>query len=218
MKSVATKFWITLFFLFGANVVPAQTDTVSLTSGGAPFVSGHLPTTPSSTQSPIGKPVNAHLNFGDVAAGLPGRRVTIRIPIRISATTNYKVEIKRSNVNGEGINLTDIGFGVGNARPQTGANPKLSAGATNITAVGNFGSNPATSPVVNGVPQYSATLANLDEIPVTVLTGLPTVAGGNLGEDSNSVLVDLIFVIKPQYFTPAAASLINLTLIISPLP
>ena len=217
LRLLSDKFWvILLLFACGASV---QAQSVSLTSGGFVSVSGQLPGTPMSMQSPLGTGLQSHINFGDVVSNSAGRRVRIIIPVRVSATTNYKIQLQRLSTDGNGgVQPQDIGFGVLNARPQTANNPKLTANATNLSINGNFGSNPSAAPVINGSPQFAATIADISESPTTILTGVPTVADGSLGENDNSILIDLTCVIVPQYFALNDLSALSLTLIITPLP
>lgn len=210
MKFSTAKIWILLLFTL-CGAVSAAAQDVSLTSGGFPSVSGHLPGTPVSTQSSVGTKLNSQINFGDLSANISGRRVRVTVPIRISAKTNYQVELQRVAHSGGSIKAADIGFSVLNIRPQTGGNPKLSSNALNVSLTGNFGANPTN-------PPFAATLADIGESPTVVLTGSPTVADGDLGENANSILVDLTFVIAAQYFTPTDLSALSLTLKISPLP
>lgn len=215
MKVVVSKIWLAICFILFASACFAQINTVSLTSGGFASVSGQTPGTPLSTQTGAGQILAANLNFGDIGACAGQRRVRITMPIRISASTQYKIELQRSGIS-DGIQPKDIGFGIGNIRPQMGGN-YLTGDATNLNINGTFAVNPYIAPVINGVPKYEATLADIGENPTIVLTGVPTVAKGDVGEDGNSVLVDLTFVVVPQYFTPTDLSNIMLTILISPL-
>ncbi len=196
--------------------VSAQTKSVMLTSGGFTVVEGQMPGTPPSIQSPSGSPLTgASLNFGEVAAvnGLP-RRVIIKVPIRISAAKPYKLEMEVTPVTGQSIKLSDIGFGIENIRRQPSANAKWTITATDVLITDNrLTSNPGAVKVIKGIPQFDATLAYT---PPVILTGMPTVADGELGEDGNSILIDLKFVIVEQYFMPDSFNF-NLSLKIVPL-
>lgn len=188
--------------------VIAQQETVSLTSGGAAFVSGYSPMTPLSVNSPIGTPINARLNFGDISPKGMGKFVRITLPVRISATSGYRVEIQRASSPNDDFDLSNIGFSIGNARPQTTINPALANDAANISVVHPFGISKSVSS--RKTSSYSATFANVSETPTLVFTGNPTVAKGILGDDGSSILVDFTFTIAAQYYTPQ--NLMNLTL------
>ena len=215
MKFRLTQFCLVMFFAFGAVSVEAQTALIS--SGGFVAVSGQVPGTPVSSENMIGQPIAANLQFGDVSPnGIQSRRVVMRMPIRISADCNYKVELRRISFDNTGIQPSEIGFGIGNARPQIGGSPNLTVNAADINIIGNFSANPIIAPVVNGLPHFQNTLADISESLTPVFYGVPTVAGGKAGEDTNSILVDLTFVIVPQYYTPTDSTRLNVTLVITP--
>lgn len=215
MKFRFLQFCLLMFFVAGAVSVEAQTALIS--SGGFVAVSGQVPGTPVSTENMIGQPIAANLQFGDVSPnGIQSRRVVMRMPIRISADCNYKVELQRISFNSASIQPSDIGFGIGNARPQIGGSPNLTANAAEISIIGNFAANPIIAPVVNGLPRFQNTLAGILENPTPVFYGVPTMAGGTAGDDSNSILVDLTFVIVPQYYTPTDSARLNVILTITP--
>lgn len=205
---------ILLLLLFCAGDAFAQTKTVSLSSGGFPTVSGESPGTPLSSQSMIGEPLYADLNFGDVSPSAYGaRRVVIKTPVRISAKRNYKVEIQRLSDVAGGVSPSEIGFGVVNVRLQTPGDPKTTPDAANIAIVGNFASNPAQAPIQNGIPQFQSTLANVGETPTLLFTGVPTAkGGGHLDKDDGSILIDFVFVMDAQYYNAITMSNITVTI------
>ncbi len=208
-----------LFLMLTAAHLAAAQETVSLTSGGSPTVSGHLPTTPVSTESPIGSELVANLNFGDVAPASDGvRKIKITIPIRISATQNYKVELQRASANGLEISPSDIGFGVTNVRPQIAGSKLLATNAASgVTIAGKFGSNPMSAPVIQGIPQFQSTLADVGTNPTIIFTGVPTIEKGSFDDNGNSILVDLTFVIVAQYFAAEDVANLNLAISITPM-
>lgn len=207
-----------LVLSIGASGVFAQKTTVSLTSGGFPSVNGQKPTTPVSNSASAGQTLLANLNFGDISATAVSRRVSIKLPIRISATTNFKIEVQRVGTTAMGIKPSDIGFGIGNVRPQADGS-KLLSNALSLNILQSFGTNPATAPVRGGVPSFESSLADISENPTVILTGSPTVKNEeHFGNDDGSILVDLTFVIVAQYFTPSDSENLSLIITVSPLP
>jgi hypothetical protein len=193
---------------------------LSLTSAGLPAVTGALPGTPVSIQSAAGTRLTAVLNFGDVGARNPNPQVRIVMPIRVSADTAYKVEVQRSIINGSsGVQPADIGFGVGQFRPQLPAPNRLTSNAVSgITTRGTFGSDPSAAPRDrNGRPQFQASLNQIATgAPTVIFSGPDMVAQGDAGDDRNSVLADLTFVITPQFYAVTSSFTIMLTVTISP--
>ena len=124
---------IALFFLvnaFAADSLYAQEQTVSLSRGGSPIVSGYGAGTPVSFAAQKGLKLDAAVNFGDVSSGV-SRLIQITVPIRISAASNYKVELQRSPMLGNSVRPDDIGFSIQNTRAQIGNSSKLSPNALN---------------------------------------------------------------------------------------
>lgn len=193
---------------------------VSLTSGGFPAGSGVSVGTPPSSQSPAGTTILATLNFGDLGPRAYSGKVRIVLPVRVSSTVPYHVTVQRAAAGAPGgIKPADIGFGVGNFRPQQAAGARLIPDAVRgLLAAATFGGDPSTGRVVNGQPRFNATLEQVDEgAPTVVFNGPATVADlADLGTDRGSILADLTFVVVPQYFTPSSSFGMVLIISISP--
>lgn len=190
-----------------ATIGAAQKNgKAALTSGGFPRVANNSLGTAASSQTRAGTKLIANLNFGNVAPiGLGARRIRITMPIRISATTNYRVELQKIQFGGDGIRPSDIGFGVSAA---------INA---QILVAGNFAADPTTARIINGYPQFAATLADIAETPTVIFTGAPVTARQKAGDNDDSITVDLNFVVVAQYFTPTDNAQISLQLTIVPL-
>lgn len=194
-------------------------NTVSLTSGGFIVVSGEIAGTPLSTQSPAGQPVSAQIHFGDSSPSLYGsRRIVVKMPIRISATVNYKIEFQRISIADRSVQPSAIGFGIVNIRAQNSGSNELKSNAASVSG-GNFLNNPIDCPLIQGKPHFTTTLADIAESPTLVLSGVPTVnseSADDLGKDETSILADLIFVLPAQYYDPTKPFSLRLNMTISP--
>jgi hypothetical protein len=218
---------MTLVLLTALSAMVKGQNTVSLTSGGFIVVSGENPGTPLSMQSPSGKPISTQINFGDVSPSVhSSRRIIIKMPIRISATVNYKIEFQRISINDSSVKPSDIGFGITNIRAQRSGSHKLATNSLNITGAGNFLNDPAMCPIINGKPKFTATLNDISESPTLILSGVPTVnesddnlkseSAEDLGKDETSILADLIFVVSAQYYDADKPFSLRLNMTISP--
>ena len=210
----------TMFLLLIAlSTIANGQNKVSLTSGGFIAVSGENPGTPLSTQSPAGRPIVAQINFGDTSPSSFGaRRIIVKMPIRISAKIDYKIEFQRSSLDDSSVNPSDIGFGITNVRRQRLDSKDGKDDATNINA-GKFLNDPASSPIINGKPNFMTTLKDIGESPTLVLSGCPTTDSKESEEfedDESSILVDLVFVLPAQYYDPGKSFNIRLNMTISP--
>jgi hypothetical protein len=219
MKKSLTLLMMLLLVSALSAVVKAQ-NNVSLTSGGFIMVSGESPGTPLSTQSAQGKPIAAQISFGDASPSVNfSRRIIVKMPIRISASTNYKIEFQRLLIGDNAVNPSDIGFGITNIRPQIIGSSELRKDALNLNGANNFFNDPCTSPIINGRPKFLTTLENIGEDPTLVLTGVPTVASeksDDVGKDETAILADLVFVLAPQYFDASKSSNLKINMTITP--
>lgn len=195
-----------LLLICALSVIAKSQNSVSLTSGGFIVVSGQSPDTPISSQSQLGQPISAQLNFGNISPSLNlSRQIIIKVPIRISATTKYKVEFQRLSIGDSSVNPADIGFGVMNIRPQIPNSIELYKNAVSGINAGIFLNNPMSIKIQNGKTKYTTSLENISESPTLVLSGVPTVKSElseDLGKAETSILIDLVFVVATQYYDP----------------
>jgi hypothetical protein len=196
----------------------AQSTTLSLTSGGTPTVTGTVAGTPASTQSAVGTTLTATLNFGDVSPKNTNGQVIIVMPIRLSTLANYTVKVQRTAIPAtSGVQAGDIGFGVGNFRPQRGTLFLNANAISGIVVTSPFGNDPtAAANDVDGQPQFLGTLNNISTTTgTTIFTGPAITWTGVLANDLTSILADLTFVIVPQFFASTASFTTTLTITIS---
>lgn len=209
-------FILSMLLIFSALSAYAQAQKVSLLSGGYPSVSGELPGTAVSTQSPAEQPLFANLNFGAISPlGFGTGRVIIRTPVLITTKAKYVVEAQRMGNPSDGVKASDIGFGICNVRLQNPASKDNAAGATNVAFAGSFGADPRSAPIQNGAPLFQATLASVGESPTILFSGEQTAKGtGNLQNNDGGILVDFVFVVAAQYYNANTASNLKLVLTI----
>src|ERR1043166_7593737 len=195
---------------------------VSLTSGGFPAAAGVSVGAPPSSQSSAGTTLVATLNFGDLSPRAYSSKVRVVLPVRVSASTPYRVTVQRAGPEARGgLRPADVGFGVGNFRPQQPSGARLRSDAlSGIVPAATFASDPSSAHVAGGQPRFSATLEQVsDSAPTVVFNGPATVADhADLGTDRGSILADLSFVVVPQYFTPSSSFDVVLIINISPNP
>jgi hypothetical protein len=217
MKSQLNKLLLLiLVILFYAGNGQAKQPTVSLSSGGSPIVKGYTPGTTTSFGSPKGNTLSANLNFGDVSAG-ESKLIQITLPVKLSASGRYKVELQKTPLLSNSIQPSDIGFSVQNVRSQINGSRKLHADAVNgIQIAGRF--NIIQSSVLRGgKPQFQSSLADISETPTVILTGEFAGENSKFSENENSILVDLVFVMARQYYKPSDSFNLNLVLTITSL-
>src|SRR5882724_1221286 len=97
-------------------------NTVQLTSGGSPTVTGTKAGTAASTQSAQDTAFSATINLGDVSPSNTNALVKVVMPLQIRSNASYTVSVQRGGLiaagagGGQDITAGDIGFGVQNVR------------------------------------------------------------------------------------------------------
>ena len=215
------KLYILLSLLvigLNVNIAFSQKPTVSLTSGGATVVRGFGMRTPASSATPRGTQLDAMVNFGDVSPE-NSRLIQITVPVRISASTAYKVELQRLPANAVTIRPENIGLSIQNIRAET-SNPEARKYRNSVSGAiitGRFAGEISTVSFHNGRPQYPATLADISEYPTIILTGVPTTSDQDLTKYDSAILINLTFTIASQYYKPTENFNLPLLITISPL-
>jgi hypothetical protein len=182
--------------------------------------------TPLNTESGVnapavqGGPLNFSLDLGDVAAGTNLNNYaggTVQLMLRSNNTYTLSAQVTASAGFGVAANgdivQSDIGYGI-TGLTNSGA---LVFGdpATNSTITAAFASDPSAAPKdADGVPTYSATFADLAGV-TPVLSGPRISAGGGMGSPNNGLLVDTMYAVAPQLFSPTGAFSATVTYTIS---
>lgn len=162
--------------------------------------------------SPAGQnqPLSFTLDLGDVSPNNANDYVGGRVTVILRSNTNYKLSAQVTSSSGFGsaangdITLADIGFGLQNLQNSGGlvvGNP-----AANSTIAAPFNNDPSSATKdQDGIPQYSARLSNITT-QTDVLTGPRISKGGSINSPNNGLLVDTIYVVAPQFFTPTTGN------------
>lgn len=215
MKKVAFALALTMVLAGTSHAQNTGTVTVNGTVGNAASLRWWS-YTPLNTESGVnapavqGGPLSFVLDLGDVAAGNNLNTFaggTVQLMLRSNNTYTLSAQVTASAGFGVAINgdvvQSDIGFGLANL---SNSGPLvLGDPATNSTIAPAFANDPSGAPLdVDGVPTFSTTLADLAG-PQPVLSGPRISAGGGMGSPNNGLLVDTIYALAPQLFTPTGA-------------
>jgi hypothetical protein len=215
MKKVAFALALTMVLAGTSHAQNTGTVTVNGTVGNAASLRWWS-YTPLNTESGVNAPAPQNspllftLDLGDVAAGNNLNAFaggTVQLMLRSNNTYTLSAQVTSAAGFGVAANgdvvQADIGFGLANlanSGPLVLGDP-----ATNSTIVGAFANDPSGAALdVDGVPTFSATLADLAG-PQPVLSGPRISAGGGMGSPNNGLLVDTIYALAPQLFTPTGA-------------
>jgi hypothetical protein len=149
------------------------------------------------------------LNVGDVSPANANNYAGGKVKVILRTNAAYALSAQVTASSGFGaasgdITLSDVGFGLSNLA-NSGA---LVFGdpATNSVIAGSFGNDPsAAAKNADGVPTFPTSLSNVSSA-TQVLSGPRISKGGSVSSPNNGLLVDTVYAIGPQYFTPTTFS------------
>ena len=223
---------LTVFVAMTAAVASAQTDTGTVQINGSVQNSASLrwwsfannnATSGVNAPNTQNSPLAFTLNLGDVSPNNTNNYVggSVRVILRTNANYVLSAALTASsgfgangNTNGD-IALTDIGFGLANiaaSGPLVGA---TAVSGSSVTAPYNNDPS-AAAKNVDGIPTFTSTLGGLaTTAPGTqVMTGPRISRGGSNSSPNNGLLVDTIYAVGPQFFTPVSfAATVTYTLV-----
>ena len=208
---------ILVIVLTVAQSISAQ--ALDISSGGQPTITGALNGSVTGSASVLNDLV-VTINFGEVSPANTNAIVKVIVPIGIRSNQPYQISVSSSgltNANVQGLQQTDVGFGIQNIRRLGGAG-QICNQSTHIIR-SPFDNDPETTATVgtNGRVSYQASLGNLSGSTI-ILSG-PELSKNNSSkrQQSDGYIFDAIFTITPQFFAPGVSSA-TLVFSISPGP
>ena len=200
-----------------AQSISAQ--ALDISSGGQPTITGALNGSVTGSASVLNDLV-VTINFGEVSPANTNPIVKVIVPIGIRSNQPYQISVSSSgltNANVQGLQQTDVGFGIQNIRRLGGAG-QICNQSTHIIR-SPFDNDPETTATVatNGRVSYQSSLGNLSGSTI-ILSG-PELSKNNSSkrQQSDGYIFDAIFTITPQFFAPGISSA-TLVFSISPGP
>ena len=217
VRRLAKLAFLTTILAFAAATASAQ-STGSVTINGSVAKSASIRwwsftalNSESGTNSPNtqNSPLLFTLNVGDVSPANSNTYAGGKVKVILRTNAAYALSAQVTASSGFGaaagdLRLADVGFGLANLA-NSGA---LVFGdpATNSVIAGSFGNDPsAASKDADGVPAFTTSLSNVSS-STQVLSGPRISKGGSVSSPNNGLLVDTIYAIGPQYFTPTTFS------------
>ena len=217
VRRLAQLAFITTFVVIAAATASAQ-STGTVTINGSVAKSASIRwwsftalNTETGTNSPNtqNSPLLFTLNVGDVSPANSNNYAGGKVKVILRTNAAYALSAQVTASSGFGaasgdITLSDVGFGLANLA-NSGA---LVFGdpATDSVVAGSFGNDPsAASKNADGVPAFPTSLNNVSSA-TQVLSGPRISKGGSVSSPNNGLLVDTIYAIGPQYFTPTTFS------------
>jgi hypothetical protein len=149
------------------------------------------------------------LNVGDVSPANLNNYAGGKVKVILRTNAAYALSAQVTASSGFGaasgdLTLSDVGFGLSNLANSGGL--VFGDPATNSVIAGSFGNDPSTaSKNADGVPTFPTSLNNVSSA-TQVLSGPRISKGGSVSSPNNGLLVDTVYAIGPQYFTPTTFS------------
>jgi type 1 fimbria pilin len=206
-----------LFLLMVADSSFAQ--ALDISSGGQPTITGDVNGSVTGSASVLNDLV-VTVNFGEVSPLNTNPIVKVVVPIALRSNQPYQVSVSMSgisNADGQGLQASDVGFGIQNARLLGGAG-KVCDQSTHVIHA-PFNNDPATSATIgsNGRVVYPSSLGNLSGSTVLLSGHELSKNNSSKRQQSDGWVFDVILVITPQFFS-AGVSSATLVFSISPGP
>ena len=197
---------LTLLILAGAQSIFAQ--ALDISSGGLPTITGAVGGSVTGSAN-VQNDLVVTINFGEVSPANTNAIVKVVVPIALRSNQPYQVAVSfsgLSNANLQGLQASDIGFGLQNPRLLGGAGQTCNQ-STHIVR-SPFNNDPANTATVgaNGRVTYQSSLASISGSTI-ILSG-PELSKNNSSkrQQSDGWVFDAVFTLTPQFFAPGVSS------------
>ncbi|HEU4794244.1 MAG TPA: hypothetical protein VFT02_01360 [Pyrinomonadaceae bacterium] len=201
-----TYLFLTVLILAIAPATFAQ--ALDISSGGLPTITGAVNGSVTGSAN-VTNDLVVTINFGEVSPLNPNAVVKVVVPIALRSNQPYQVAVSVSglaNPNSEGLQASDVGFGLQNLRLLGGAG-QICNQSTHIIR-SPFNNDPANVATVgpNGRVSYQSSLGNVSGSTI-ILSG-PELSKNNSSkrQQSDGWVFDAVFVLTPQFFAPGVSS------------
>ena len=218
VRRLAQLAFLTMILAIAAGTASAQ-STGSVTINGSVAKSASIrwwsftalnTETGANAPNTQNSPLLFTLTVGDVSPANSNNYAGGKVKVILRTNAAYALSAQVTASSGFGaasgdLRLADVGFGLANLA-NSGA---LVFGdpATNSVIAGSFGNDPsAAAKDADGVPTFATSLNNVASSATQVLSGPRISKGGSVDSPNNGLLVDTIYAIGPQYYTPTTNS------------
>jgi len=206
-----------------AQVVDSGTATlqgsvsgyVEVRAGGAATIStGGTITNNKVKGDKLNSPTVLTIDFGDVGPSNANSFVTATVPLRLRSNVSYTLKMSAAAMTyGSGtpdtssVTLADIGFGVTSTARDSGGGVASGTDTIAATASGDPASGSKGSINAAGRYVYNTGYSLTDYTSSTTIVTGPRIMNAMVPTgNTNGLVVNTAFVIKPQFFTPGSFS------------
>lgn len=191
------------------TAVWASAQTFDISSGGLPTLTGSQGGSIVGTSSTV-TDLSVTINWGEVSPSNTSGIITANVPIAIRSFAAYQIAVTVSggtNVDPNALQRSDVGFGLARTFTRMGSLSRTCS--TSDTFNPAITANPATGITTNaaGRTTYVSSLATITGSTV-ILSGptLSTTSAGTIRRTDNGWILNLIFVMTPQFYAAGTTS------------
>ena len=222
-KSLVELSFLTIIIALSAGSAMAQTSDsgsinlqgtvsgfVEVRAGGAATVStGGTITNNKAKGDRLDSPTTLTIDFGEVGPTNTNSFVTATVPLRLRSNVSYTLKVAAAPMtygsgtpDAQSVTLADIGFGVTSATRDSGGGVAPGTDTIAATADGNPTANGSVN-ATSGRFVYNTGFSLGDyTTSSTVLTGPRIMQAMVPTGNTNGLVVNTVFSVKPQFFTP----------------
>jgi hypothetical protein len=197
------------------NLQGTASGYVEVRAGGAASISGGGTISNNKVKGDkLDNPSVLTLDFGEVSPSNTNSFVSATVPLRLRSNVAYTLKMTAGTMtygsgtpDADSVTLADIGFGVTSATRDSGGGV---ATGTDTIASGSgdptSGSNGATNGTSGRYVYNSGFSLNDYSSATTLLTGPRVMKAAVPASSTNGLVVNTVFAVKPQFFTPGSFS------------
>jgi len=206
LRFIISGIFVCMLMVCAVNSISAQTFDIS--SGGQPTITGALGGSVTGSAS-VQNDLVVTINFGEVSPANTNSVVKVVVPVAVRSLLPYRVSVSLAglgNANPQGLQSSDIGFGVANMRAM-GNQSQICTQSSHIFYP-PFNNDPASTATIaaSGRVAYQSSLSNIAGATV-ILSGPRLQKTPNLTrQQTDGYIFDAIFTITPQYFATGTTS------------
>ena len=194
--------------LMACAVTTISGQALDISSGGQPTITGALGGSVTGSASVLNDLV-VTINFGEVSPANTNSIVKVVVPIAVRSLQPYRVSVSLAgsgNANPQGLQSSDIGFGVANIRAM--GNQSLVCTQSSHIFYPPFNNDPATTATIaaNGRVAYQSSLSNITGA-TAILSGPRLQRTPNpTRQQTDGYIFDAIVALTPQFFAAGTYS------------
>jgi hypothetical protein len=183
-------------------------QALDISSGGLPTITGAVNGSVTGSAN-VTNDLVVTVDFGEVSPLNTNAIVKVIVPIALRSNQPYQVSVAASginNANAQGLQASDVGFGIQNPRLLGGAGKTCNQSTHIIRSP--FDNDPATSATVgtNGRVSYASSLANLTGSTIVLSGHELSKNNSSKRQQSDGWVFDVILTITPQFFNAGVSS------------